>query len=47
MASVVVWKLPEEQWMSDNHEWEEHLFDSENAAIQSACDMEANKDNPE
>lgn len=47
MASVVVWKIPENQWMADNKEGEQHLFDSESAAIQSACDMESNKDNPD
>ena len=40
MASVVVWKLPEEKWMADNHEGEERLFDDKDSAIRSACDME-------
>lgn len=47
MASVVVWILPKKQWMADNHEGEQHLFDNERAAIQSACDIEANKDEPD
>ena len=47
MASVVVWKLPENQWMADNKEGEQYLFDSEIATTQSACDMESNKDNPD
>ena len=29
MATVVVWKIPEEKWMVDNHEGVQHLFDSE------------------
>ncbi|MBR6296650.1 MAG: hypothetical protein IKR40_09285 [Treponema sp.] len=45
--SVVVWKVPENMWMADNQEGEQHLFGSEAAAIQSAVDMEKNKPNPE
>lgn len=37
MSSVVVWETSSEQWMSDNHDGETHFFDSEEAAIQSAC----------
>ena len=40
MATVVVWKIPEEKWMVDNHEGEERLFDDKDSAIRSACDME-------
>lgn len=47
MATVVVWKLPEEKWMVDNHEGVQHLFDSEADAIQSAKDMERKKSNPD
>ena len=44
MATVVVWKIPEEKWMADNHEGVQHLFDSEADAIQSAKDMERKKE---
>ena len=47
MATVVVWKIPEEKWMVDNHEGVQHLFDSEADAIHSAKDMERNKPNPD
>lgn len=47
MATVVVWKIPEEKWMVDNHEGVQHLFDSEADAIQSAKDMERKKSNPD
>ena len=47
MATVVVWKIPEEKWMADNHEGVQHLFDSEADAIQSAKDMERKKSNPD
>ena len=51
MSSVVVWKVPENVWMADNGEGEEHLFGSGDAdkarAIQSAVDMERSKPNPE
>ena len=43
LATVVVWKIPEEKWMVDNHEGVQHLFDSEADAIQSAKDMERKK----
>ena len=48
MASTVKWVIaPVNQWMSDNLEGEQHYFDNEALAIQSACDMEKNKPNPE
>lgn len=47
MATVVVWKIPEEKWMVDNHEGVQRLFDSEADAIHSAKDMERNKPNPD
>lgn len=46
MSSVVVWSVPYEQWEADNHEGEQHHFDDQQEAIQSACAMERNKDNP-
>ena len=47
MATVVVWKIPEEKWMVDNHEGVQHLFDSGADGIHSAKDMEMNKSNPD
>lgn len=47
MSSVVVWETSSKKWMSDNHEGETHFFDSEDSAIQSACDMEKNKEKPD
>ncbi|MBR6144543.1 MAG: hypothetical protein IKQ23_09685 [Treponema sp.] len=51
MASTVAWYTPNgevvNKWMADNCQGEQHLFNSKEAAIQSACDMERSKPNPD